>query len=184
MRTILLPLALAAGLATGLAGCGTLGGAPAAEVSQQSTLDANDVMFAQMMIPHHEQAVELASLATTNTSNPLVLDLAARIAAAQQPEIDLMTTWLEESGNAIDMGHAMHMPGVVSDDDMATIRASRDGAFDELFIALMIAHHDGAIEMAEDVLGSSENESVIALATAIVAAQTAEIAEMNALLTP
>lgn len=142
----------------------------------------NDIMFAQMMIPHHEQAVELATIAQSNTTNPAILDLADRIANAQQPEIDLMTSWLEESGAGLDMGHAMHMPGIVSDADMATIRAAMGDEFDRLFLTHMIAHHQGAIDMANDVLNTTSNADVTLLANSIVAAQSEEIAEMTALL--
>lgn len=184
MRKFLVPLALAGALSFSLSGCAPIGGTTSVDANSQSTFDMNDIMFAQMMIPHHEQAVELASIAQSNTTNPAILDLANRIANAQQPEIDLMTSWLEETGAGLDMGHAMHMPGIVSDADMATIREAMGAEFDRLFLTHMIAHHKGAIDMANDVLNTTMNPEVRTLANAIVAAQTEEIAEMTALLTP
>jgi uncharacterized protein (DUF305 family) len=150
--------------------------------NSSTELKMKDIMFAQMMIPHHEQAVELAVIAESNTTNPVILDLAARIKGAQQPEIDQMTKWLEDSGSDMDMSHEMAMPGIVSDEDMAAIRAARDAEFDTLFLTHMIAHHEGAIDMVNSMIADSANAEVKTLGEAIVKAQTAEIAEMTALL--
>lgn len=192
MRTKIVPIALAGLLALGLGGCtpsigsiGTTQGMTDGDNDTENTasaFDMNDVMFAQMMIPHHEQAVELATLAESNTTDVTILNLAGRIKEAQQPEIDLMQSWLDDAGAGMDMGHNMTMPGIVSDADMATIRAAKDGDFDRLFLTHMIAHHQGAIEMAKDVLTTSENPDVIALANSIITSQTAEIEEMQAML--
>jgi uncharacterized protein (DUF305 family) len=154
-----------------------------AENSQASTeFSMNDIMFAQMMIPHHEQAVELASLAETNTDYVIILDLASRVKSAQQPEIDEMRAWLTEAGFDVEMGHTMAMPGLVSDADMAEIENAQGDEFDVLFLTHMIAHHKGAVDMADDVLASTTSPRVRELATAIVESQAAEIAEMEALL--
>jgi uncharacterized protein (DUF305 family) len=162
--------------------------APACSSSGASSDGFNgaDTMFAQMMIPHHSQAVELATLAESNTTTPAILDLAARIKGAQQPEIDAMTAWLAAAG-AMEGGHGAHgmsMPGLVSDADMAALEQATGAEFDALFLTHMIQHHDGAIAMANDVLATTANDDVAALGTAIVAGQTAEIAEMYALLGP
>jgi uncharacterized protein (DUF305 family) len=148
--------------------------------------DANDVMFAQMMIPHHSQAVELSALAKANTTNPAILDLAARIDGAQHNEIHTMEAWLSAAGSsAVDHGsHGMSMPGMVSAAAMAELEKATGAEFDVLFLSNMIQHHEGAIDMANDVLATTKNDDVAALATAIVAAQTAEIDEMYALLGP
>jgi uncharacterized protein (DUF305 family) len=180
MRRFLVTLALAGVLTTSLAGCAVDG--QSSSTGSNAAYDMNDIMFAQMMIPHHEQAVELATIAESNTANPVILDLADRIKSAQQPEIDQMQGWLDTSGSGMDTGHSMHMPGTVSDDDMATIRNARDAEFDALFLTHMIAHHEGAITMAQDVYGTTTRDDVTRLAEAIIAAQTAEIAEMKALL--
>lgn len=191
MRNILLPIALSGILALGLGGCtinigdtssGQHGMMDGDNDSDTSAFSMNDIMFAQMMIPHHEQAVELATLAESNTSDAMILDLAARIKNAQQPEIEQMQVWLDDAGSGMDMSHDMNMPGIVSDADMAKIRAAKDGDFDTLFLTHMIAHHQGAIEMVNDLIADSANPEVKALGEAIVKAQTAEIAEMDAML--
>ena len=184
MRKIVLPVALAGSLVFGLGGCVATWndfGTGGAEQSQDA-FGMKDIMFAQMMIPHHEQAVELATIAETNTTNPVILDLASRIKNAQQPEIDQMKAWIDASGEGMDMGHDMNMPGIVSDEDMAAIRAAHDAEFDTLFLTHMIAHHEGAIEMVNDMLSNTSNAEAKALGEAIVKAQTEEIAEMKALL--
>jgi len=198
VNRIVAPIALSALLALSLGGCSSdlfgflnKGGetqaqppttTPAPTFAQP--FDANDIMFAQMMIPHHSQAVELATLAETNTTTPAILGLAARIKGAQQPEIDTMDAWLAAAGTMMDGhgSHGMSMPGLVSDSDMAALEKATGTAFDALFLSHMIQHHEGAITMANDVLATTQNDDVRALASAIVAAQTAEIAEMSGLL--
>lgn len=194
------PIALSAVLALSLGGCSSdlfgflnQGGETQAQHSTSSPaptfaqpFDANDVMFAQMMIPHHSQAVELAALAEANTTTPAILDLAPRIDGAQHTEIHTMEDWLAAAGSPTD-GHGTHgmsMPGLVSDADMAALEQATGTEFDTLFLSHMIAHHEGAIAMANDVLATTLNDDVRALATAIVATQTAEIDEMSALLGP
>ncbi|MEY3310341.1 MAG: hypothetical protein RL107_477 [Actinomycetota bacterium] len=200
MNKSVAPIALTAVLALTLGGCSSdlfgflnQGGETQAQHSTSSPaptfaqpFDANDVMFAQMMIPHHSQAVELAALAEANTTTPAILDLASRIDGAQHTEIHTMEDWLAAAGSPID-GHGTHgmsMPGLVSDADMAALEQATGTEFDTLFLSHMIAHHEGAITMANDVLATTVNDDVRALATAIVAAQTAEIDEMSALLGP
>ena len=200
MHKFIAPIALSAVLALSLGGCssdlfGFLNQGGETQADEPTTVpgptfaqpfDMSDVMFAQMMIPHHSQAVELAALAEANTSNPVILDLAARIKGAQQPEIDSMTAWLAAAGApAVDHGsHGMSMPGMVGAADMAALEKASGAEFDVLFLSHMIQHHEGAIDMANDVLATTKNDDVAALAAAIVAAQTAEIDEMYALLGP
>lgn len=189
MKRIFAVLATVAVISLGVTGCVVgLGDETVAQTdggsATTSSFDHTDIMFAQMMIPHHTQAVELATLALANTTTPAILDLAGRIAAAQQPEIDLMTSWVESSGMSMDMGSDMTMPGLVSDSDMEIIRAAMGTDFDALFLTDMIAHHEGAIVMAKDVLATTKNAEVTALANAIITSQSAEIQEMYALLGP
>jgi hypothetical protein len=189
MKNIVSALATAAVISLGVSGCvASPGDQTVAQTDGGSTatssFDHNDIMFAQTMIPHHTQAVELATLALSNTTTPAILDLAGRIAAAQQPEIDLMTSWVDSSGMSMDMGSEMSMPGLVSDSDMELIRAATGTDFDALFLTDMIAHHEGAIVMAKDVLATTKNSEVTALANAIITSQSAEIQEMYALLGP
>ncbi|MFG2041883.1 DUF305 domain-containing protein [Dactylosporangium sp. NPDC048998] len=150
-----------------------------------------DVMFAQMMIPHHRQAVEMAALAGTRAADPEVKTLAAQIEAAQEPEIKTMTGWLAAWGRpAPMMSGGMHhpgmfsaMPGMMSDADMARLEAATGKDFDRQFCTMMIAHHRGAVTMAEDELANGANTDAKALARRIITAQQAEIDTMNKILT-
>ncbi|NBO35012.1 MAG: DUF305 domain-containing protein [Actinobacteria bacterium] len=147
-------------------------------MGNESALSAADIMFLQMMIPHHEQAIEMSKLAATNTKNPDVLDLAARIEAAQQPEIDLMKKWLAAAGQSDMPGHSMGDNGMMNESDMAALASAKDSGFDRLYLVGMIAHHNGAIAMAGTV-SDSLNPEVKTLVNNIISSQTAEIAEMN-----
>jgi len=146
-------------------------------MGNESSLSAADIMFLQMMIPHHEQAIDMSKLAITNTKNAEVLDLAARIEAAQQPEIDLMKKLLSDAGQAEMPGHSMGDNGMMTEANMAALAAAKDNSFDLLYLTGMIGHHNGAISMASAV-SDSPNSDVKTLATNIVNSQTAEIAEM------
>ena len=145
-----------------------------------SKYSKNEIMFAAMMIPHHEQAVTMSKLALTNTTNPQVLDLAQRIKAAQEPEIVQMNTWLD--GGYSMMGHDGHqMGGMLSDEELAKLETLKDKEFDQMFLESMIVHHEGAIQMTQMITDSSNSE-VKTLADNIISSQTKEIAEMKELL--
>jgi len=146
-----------------------------------SALSASDIMFLQMMIPHHEQAIEMSKLAATNTTNSAVLDLAARIEAAQQPEIELMQKLLSDAGQSSMPGHSMGDNGMMNESDMAVLSATKDTEFDVLYLTGMVAHHNGAITMASEVSESS-NTDIKTLANNIITSQATEIAEMTKLL--
>ncbi|NUO59137.1 MAG: DUF305 domain-containing protein [Hamadaea sp.] len=153
-----------------------------ASAPASGTANAADVEFAQMMIVHHQQAVEMATLAETRANDAEVKTLAAQIKGAQQPEIDKMTGWLTAWGRptAAPMGHDMQsMPGLMSDDEMKQLAAAQGTAFDKKFAQLMIAHHQGAIEMANGVLANGADPQVKTLAQAIVSAQTTEVAQLQ-----
>ena len=148
--------------------------------SIDSQYSKNEIMFAAMMIPHHEQAVTMSKLALTNTTNPQVLDLAQRIKAAQEPEIVQMNTWLD--GGYSMMGHDGHqMGGMLSDEELAKLETLKDKEFDQMFLESMIVHHEGAIQMTQMIVESS-NKEVKTLADNIISSQTKEIAEMKELL--
>lgn len=159
--------------ASGMMSSGTMG--------NEALLSASDIMFLQMMIPHHEQAIEMSKLAPTNTTNPDVLDLAARIEAAQQPEIDLMQKLLSDAGQPLMSDHGMGDNGMMNEGDMVSLAGSKDTEFDVLYLTGMIAHHKGAIAMANAVLDSS-NSDIKTLVNNIITSQAAEIAEMTKLL--
>ena len=197
MKKMVISLALSGSLVLALSGCTTdvfgflnPGGDDAPSVSESTTpqfaqpFDADDVMFAQMMIVHHEQAIEMSKLAAENTENPEVLSIATDIRSAQQPEIDTMETWLEAAGASDSHMHDMEMPGLADQTTMNAIAENIDADFDALFLMTMIQHHEGAIVMANTVLETSANDDVIALAQKVIETQTAEIEAMYALLGP
>ncbi|MFF0865798.1 DUF305 domain-containing protein [Nonomuraea sp. NPDC003560] len=153
-----------------------------AQPSQQSFNDA-DVMFAQMMIPHHQQAVEMADLAPQRAKDPEIKKLAADIKAAQDPEIQTMKGWLTEWGKPVPSGGMGHdMPGIMSAEDMKKLGGAKGAAFDRLFAEQMIAHHEGAIEMARTEQTSGVNPQAKELAKAIESTQQAEVAQLRKLL--
>ena len=146
-----------------------------------SQFGGTEVMFAQMMIQHHEQAIEMGKLAASHAASPEVKALAADIVAEQAPEITQMKSWLTESGSPLEAVHSMAMDGMLSSAQMAALSAATGEAFDKLFLHGMIAHHQGAITMAKAVVDSG-NEKVSALAKAIIESQTKQIETMKALL--
>jgi uncharacterized protein (DUF305 family) len=132
-----------------------------------------------MMIPHHEQAIQMSELALLNTTNPEILALATEIKAAQGPEIEQMKSW----GSSKMGSHAGHMmdEGMLTDDEMAQLKEARGAEFDRLFLEGMIKHHQGAIQMA-DMIIDSVNEEAALLGKNIVDSQSAEIERMRQLL--
>jgi uncharacterized protein (DUF305 family) len=164
--------------------------------SASADFNKADVSFAQDMIPHHRQATEMAALAKTRTDTAAVLELAADIEAAQGPEIDTMTGWLNKWGKDVpaagdDMGGMDHsnmggdsssMPGMMSDDQLAELAASSGAGFDQMFLTMMLAHHEGAVQMAKAEQSDGKNADAKALAGTIRKDQTAEIATMRDLL--
>ena len=143
-----------------------------------------DVAFSEMMIPHHQQAVEMAKLAETRAENQNVKDLATAIEAAQDPEIQTMQGWLKswgEDGMSHEMGHD-EMPGRVDDKTMGELGKATGAEFDRLFLTSMIAHHEGAIAMAESEKSDGVHKGSLRLADAIIETQTAEIKRMRAML--
>lgn len=156
---------------------------PAHSSSDAMMHNAADVSFASEMIPHHQQAVDMAKLAATRSSNSQVKDLAARIEAAQGPEITTMSGWLKGWGQPMPENMAgMDMPGLMSTADMDALAKATRGAFDKAFLTMMIAHHTGALTMAKTELAKGSDAEAKALAQAVVDGQTKEITEMKALL--
>jgi len=146
-----------------------------------------DVTFVQGMLPHHRGALEMAQLAEGRAQDPRVLDLASRIEAAQDPEIQTMTGWLEDWGKTesdsmggMDMGD-MDMGGM--DMDTSSLETASGAEFDRLFLQMMTEHHSGAVDMAKTEIADGQNPDAIDLARSIEESQTAEIQEMQTLLT-
>lgn len=174
-----------------LGACGGSGAGTSADTAQATPslgFDDDDVMFAQMMIPHHEQAIELSDIALDPTvdASEDVRRLASAIKAAQDPEIDEMKAMLSEWGASIemdpDMDHSEMMDGMLTTDELAALSILRGATFDRAWMEAMIRHHEGAVSMARDVLSDGVNTEMRALASAIESAQTTEIVEMQTLL--
>ena len=188
--------ALTLAAAITLAGCaGTTGpdsmpGMDHGNSSAMSAPDADfndaDVMFAQMMIPHHEQAVEMSDMILAKDGvDEGVITLAEDIKSAQQPEIDQLQEWLDGWGADSDtgsMGGMDHGGGVMSEDDMAALDSATGAEASRLFLEQMTMHHEGAIDMAQDEVDNGQNPDAIAMAQTIIDTQTAEIATMQELL--
>ena len=217
MKAGLGALALAATL--GLAGCaddtdaggmGGMGGMESSSAAPSSTAPSSpapsvaktpasgpqndaDVMFAQMMIPHHQQAVEMSDLMLAKAdADPRVLTLARQIKDAQAPEITQMTGWLEGWGFKVqpmdnDMDHSgmsgNGMDGMMSDEDMKELEGASGADASRMFLEGMVKHHEGAVEMAQTEISDGENPDAIKLAEAIVTSQQQEITVMKDLLT-
>ncbi len=153
-------------------------------------LNDADVTFAQGMLPHHQQAVEMAQLATDRAADPRVQDLATRIEAAQAPEIETLSGWLEAWGaEASSSGGTAHggmdhgdTGGMMSDEDMAALADTSGTEFDRAFLEMMLEHHRGATAMAEAAVADGQNPDALAMAEDIRDTQNAEIAEMEQLL--
>jgi uncharacterized protein (DUF305 family) len=180
--------------AAGLVACG--GGSDDADTSAaaQASVAANatgfndaDVAFAQQMIPHHESAIEMADIALDPAigAGPAVKDLATRIKGAQDPEIKQMTALLTGWGKPVAMemtdGEMASMDGMVSMESMEALNTLTGTEFDKAWARLMIEHHEGAITMANTVTAAGSNADILTLADAIIAAQQAEIIEMQSL---
>lgn len=158
------------------------GDAPAVEFN-----DA-DVMFGQMMIPHHEQAIELSDIALDPQvgASESVRALAQQIKDAQDPEIDemaaLLSSWGESTSMDSSMDHSSMMSGMLTVEQLESLSELRSAEFDRAWLEAMIAHHEGAVEMAETVLTDGANPAIRSLAERIIAGQQAEIDAMRALL--
>lgn len=192
-----LPL-LATAIAITLAACGSNGSTGSSATSTAKTATASgtaatsaaeaDVTFAQSMIPHHEQAIEMAEMALDPkaAASAQVKDLATRIKRAQDPEIAQLKVWLTKVGSPMQMdtsgGHDMsNMDGMMSTGDMDALGKKTGTDFDKAWLGMMIDHHKGAITMAETEKAKGTDTELKTLADAIIAAQQKEITEMTGL---
>lgn len=197
----------AATLALGLAACGSddgHGSDPDAVETARNGDEFNqaDVDFATAMIPHHAQAVQMANLAADRPLPDELRTLVDGIHSTQVAEVETMVTWLTDWGKEIpetsmdhvhgghgddmadmsDLDHGDQMPGMMSADEMTGLAESSDAEFPQLWLTMMIEHHEGAIEMAEAEQDDGHFPDAVELAGAIVEAQRAEIATMEDLL--
>ncbi|NCT90823.1 DUF305 domain-containing protein [Cellulomonas sp. APG4] len=198
LRTAATASVAAVALGLTLAACGGSDDAPANTEAASTSASGEgatvhndaDTEFAQMMIVHHEGAIEMADLAVAQGSSSEVRELGERISGAQDPEIDLMTSWLEAWGEDLPvdaemggMDHgAMEMDGMDQEATMDELVGLTGEEFDRRFLELMVEHHAGAVEMAEEHMTAGENAEAVELSDTIIEDQTAEIAEMEDLL--
>ncbi|MBW0092846.1 DUF305 domain-containing protein [Pseudonocardia sp. KRD-184] len=194
------PVVLAA-LVAALAGCGAaepglrtvvpgapgeparvMGGAEAAQRRAPVPVSPADVEFVAAMIPHHEQALAVAALAPGRAADSGVRAMAERIAGVQGPEVAVLRAWLARHGSG-HPGHPAHaaVPGMVAAERLAELAAASGPAFDRLFVATMIAHHEGALAMAAQVRASGTDLFVAGFADDVVATQTADIDRLRGL---
>ncbi|UNO43667.1 DUF305 domain-containing protein [Streptomyces sp. MST-110588] len=213
--------AVAAGtlaLTLALTACGDDGaksGSPKASPSQSSarpsasgSFNDADVRFAQMMIPHHQQAVEMARLSGGRASDKEIKQLSQSIEKAQGPEIATMRGWLKswgkpesapmdhsgmpgmhhgshgtgKGGDGEDEGSGSGMPGIMSEKDMADLKAAKGTAYDKKFAEMMTEHHNGAIAMAEDERKNGRDAAAKKLAGDIIKGQSAEVEKFKKIL--
>ena len=150
--------------------------------SSDGDMTGSDAMFLQMMIPHHEQAIVMSDLALKISKTPQILDLAKQIKAAQNPEITQMKNWLVDAGFSEDPGHSMDgMGGMLSSEELDLLAKSSGKAFEKLFLAGMIEHHRGAIQMV-NMISNSTNPEIRNFGQTIIKTQSSEIELMNELL--
>jgi len=182
---------MGSGASTGPGGSG----APSTKLNipADAAFNATDVGFAQGMIPHHGQAVEMADLALATSSNPEIKKIAEQIKAAQSPEIEKMSGWLKSWNQTVPdpkmkmdatMEHpgGMAMSGMMSEADMARLGNGTGTQFDRMFLEMMVLHHEGAVEMAKKEVADGKYQPTKDLAQAVIKGQEAEIIEMNAML--
>ncbi|WP_404473532.1 DUF305 domain-containing protein [Microbacterium aerolatum] len=195
-----IPLAVSTGiltLALALSGCADNSTAPSSETTSPSQSSSGssateaDEMFVTMMIPHHQQAIEMADiLLAKDGADPRVVELAEQIKAAQGPEIDKMLGWLEDWGvdydpdsmAGMDHGSMGGDDSMMSEEDMTLLEDADAAEASRLFLEQMIVHHEGAVDMAQTALDDAQNPDVLDLAQQMIDDQTAEIAAMQELL--
>ncbi|GGN89489.1 lipoprotein [Streptomyces albiflavescens] len=170
------------------------GSSPSATASAKAGAHNDaDISFAEEMIEHHRQAVDMAELAADRASSQEVKDLATTIKAAQDPEIKTMSGWLTAWGEDVpeDMSSSMpgmdhdmssSMPGMMSSEDMNKLEKASGTEFDKMFLEMMVEHHEGAIKMAKTEKANGKYGPTVKLADDVITAQTAEIEQMNKML--
>jgi uncharacterized protein (DUF305 family) len=154
--------------------------------AEQPDHNASDVAFARNMVPHHEQAVEMAQMVPTNTTNQQIIDLANQIISSQVPEAQAFRVWLmqvqDTQGHDPGSHEGTPMAGMVDQATMDKLQTLHGADFDRLWLTSMIDHHRGAITMAQDEVAHGKNPDVIYLAKSIITAQQAEIDKMKRML--
>lgn len=202
MRKLHALAALTLGLSLVLTACGS-DDETATDTPSSTEHNAADVTFATQMIQHHAQALAMVDLTVDRDLDPSVQQLAEQIREAQAPEIETMSDWLTswdepipatvrdhvnseddmggmDSSDMPDMGS--DVPGMMSDDDMTALEHASDGDFQDMWVTMMIEHHEGAVQMAEDEQADGQYQPALDLAEQIQQSQTAEIDTLQGLL--
>lgn len=189
----------ASACASATAGTTATASAPVSNSAADSTRQsytAADVRFMSNMIGHHAQAIQIARWAETHHASSQLKILTGRIINAQRDEIALMQQWLRErqqpvpevSETGMMVGHdshSMHMPGMLTEEQLAQLDQARGKEFDRLFLTFMIKHHQGAVTMVKELVsseGAALDDTVFKLASDISADQTTEIDRMQQML--
>jgi len=149
--------------------------------SGAATYTGADVMFLQMMIPHHQQAIDISNIALKTSKDSELLALAGTIVKAQTAEILQMKSWLKDAGATMDMGHSMGMGGMLDSAELSALSAATGKTFDTLWLKGMIGHHDGAIHMTTMIQDAS-NLDIKAFGENVVKDQSAQIVQMKEML--
>lgn len=150
--------------------------------SKNANYTGADIMFLQMMIPHHQQAIDISNLAMKSSQDAELIELAKIIARDQAAEIKQMKAWLTDAGASEDMGHAMHdMGGMLNDDELAALSAATGKEFDILWLKGMTEHHDGAIHMTQ-MIEDARNAEIKAFGTKVIKDQSKQIDQMKKML--
>jgi uncharacterized protein (DUF305 family) len=150
--------------------------------SSNANYTGADIMFLQMMIPHHQQAIDISNLALKSSQDPELIELAKIIARDQAAEIKQMKAWLTDAGASEDMGHSMDgMGGMLNDDELAALSAATGKEFDVLWLKGMTEHHDGAIHMTQ-MIEDAQNADIKAFGTKVIKVQSEQIDQMKKML--
>jgi uncharacterized protein (DUF305 family) len=160
---------------------------PVVSDAQSTKHNAADLTFVQKMIPHHQQALEMAAMVPSRTTNPELLIMAKHIELDQQAQIDTLQALLQQWGARLapdHMGHDGAMEGMVDAATMDKLPTLKGAEFDDLWLRSMIRHHEGAVAMAKPEVAQGENPATVKMAKIIIEWQQFEIGQMNAMLGP
>ena len=150
--------------------------------SRSSDYTGADIMFLQMMIPHHQQAIDISNLALKTSKDSELLALAKIIIATQSSEITQMNSWLTDAGAGTDMGHFMDgMGGMLDENELSALSAATGKNFDILWLKGMIGNHDGAIHMTT-IINDARIKEIKTFGINVVKDQSAQITQMEAML--
>jgi uncharacterized protein (DUF305 family) len=147
------------------------------ERSESGEFNRADVMFMDMMIVHHDQAIEMAELAENRTNNGNILELSNNISRAQKAENQQMTNWMRSLG--FEPGNHRRMAGMASEQEMQQLKNSNGSEFNTLFAEMMTEHHEGGIEMAQHHYRAGRNPELKEMQQQMIETQQNEIEKMK-----